>query len=96
MNKQVKGNDTAMNSEGSRQSIVQAGVTKAHGKLIEQLYTNMDRGNVSKRGLMDMVGDSATMSSRTFSPQTNITLRTIVKNAEALGCDVEIRLVPRD
>lgn len=82
--------------KGTRQDIVQAGVTKAHGKLIEQLYANMDKSNISKRGLMDMVGDSATMSSRTFSPQTNITLRTIVKNAEALGCDVEIRLVPRD
>ena len=43
-----------------------------------------------------MVGDAKTMSARTFNPTTNITLKTIVKNAEALDCDVHIELVPKD
>lgn len=79
----------------TQDAIVQSGIKKVHADFIDGLYNAMEIQNVSRSVLAGMTGDSTTMSARTFNPNTNITLRTIVKNAEALDCDVKLELCPR-
>lgn len=78
------------------EGIINRGVRNLHSELIDELYRVMRNQDISRTTLADMVGDAKTMSARTFNPTTNITLKTIVKNAEALDCDVHIELVPKD
>lgn len=72
------------------------GIKRAHSWLISELYRMLDKRDMTRAQLARAVGDSSTMSVRTFTPETNVTLRTMVRNAEALGCDVRITLVPKE
>lgn len=72
------------------------GIKKAHSGFISELYRMLDKRDMSRSQLAQIAGDSSTMSVRTFTPETNVTLRTMVRNANALECDVMITLVPKD
>ena len=72
------------------------GIKRAHSGLISELYRMLDKRDMTRSQLARVTGDSSTMSVRTFTPETNVTLRTMVRNAEALGCDVRITLVPKE
>lgn len=81
--------------EGTNE-VVERGVIRTHARLIDQLYQRLSVRNMSKQQLAESIGASAGQAVRVFSPRENLTLRTIVKNAEALDCDVDIILTPRD
>ena len=72
------------------------GIKRAQSGLISELYRMLDKRDMTRSQLARVTGDSSTMSVRTFTPETNVTLRTMVRNAEALGCDVRITLVPKE
>lgn len=82
--------------DAGRGDSTQDGVKRAHSGLISELYRMLDARGMSRAQLARSAGDSSTMSVRTFNPDTNVTLRTMVRNAEALGCDVRITLVPKE
>lgn len=75
---------------------VQRGIRHAHGAFISGMLERMDEVGASRSNVAAATGDSPTMSARAFNPRENITLRTMVRNAMALGCDVDVRLVKRD
>lgn len=71
-------------------------IRKAHASFIDQMYDRMDAVGCNRADIARTIQDSATMSVRAFSPQDNITLKTLVRNAMAVGCAVEIKLVPKE
>lgn len=75
---------------------IDAAVRATHESFIEQMQSKMDEDGIKRMGLADITGNSASMLSRTFTARDNITIKTMVRNAMAVGCDVEIRLVGRD
>lgn len=74
---------------------IRRGVRHAHGAFIREMMGRMDETGAKRGQVAAAIGDSPTMSARAFNLNENITLRTMVRNAMALGCDVDIKLVPR-
>lgn len=74
---------------------IRRGVRHAHGAFIREMMERMDETDTKRSQVAAAIGDSPTMSARAFNLNENITLRTMVRNAMALGCDVDIKLVPK-
>ena len=64
-------------------------------KLYEDILRVMEEQGVTRAELASRLSCSKAYVTKLFNDSTNVTLYTLVRIALALGCDVELSLVPR-
>jgi transcriptional regulator with XRE-family HTH domain len=64
-------------------------------EITEQIFEKMNAMGMSKSQLASKINASAPYITKLLRGKTNFTAESIVKVANALNCDVEVRLVPR-
>ncbi|MBN1446408.1 MAG: helix-turn-helix transcriptional regulator [Bacteroidetes bacterium] len=64
-------------------------------KLYEDILRVMEEQGVTRAELAKRLSCSKAYVSKLFNDSTNMTLHTLVRIALALGCDMELSLVPR-
>jgi transcriptional regulator with XRE-family HTH domain len=64
-------------------------------EITEQIVEKMNTMGMSKSELASKIDASAPYITKLLRGKTNFTAESIVKVADALNCDVEVRLVPR-
>lgn len=72
------------------------GIRYAHASFIEAMFERMDSCDMKQGDVSRLTGDAPTMAARAFNPNENITLKTMVRNAIALNCDLRVVLVPKE
>lgn len=70
----------------------QAGLLRL--KLFEDILSLMEAQGVTRAELASRLSCSKAYVTKLFNDSTNVTLHTLVRIALALGCDVELSLVP--
>jgi transcriptional regulator with XRE-family HTH domain len=71
----------------------QAGLLRL--KVYEDILRVMEEQGVTRAELANRLSCSKAYVTKLFNDSTNVTLHTLVRIALALGCDVELSLVPR-
>jgi len=64
-------------------------------EITEQIVTQMEADDISKSELAASIGASAPYITKVLKGETNFTAESLVKIADALKCDVQVKLVPR-
>ena len=62
----------------------------------DQILSRMQHLQLSRSGMAEKFGSSPAYVTKVLSGGTNFTLESMVKVADALDCDVEVHLTPRD
>ncbi|MBE0645515.1 MAG: helix-turn-helix transcriptional regulator [Bacteroidetes bacterium] len=70
----------------------QAGMLRL--KLYEDILHVMEEQGITRSELAARLSCSKAYVTKLFNDSTNVTLHTLVKISHALGCDVEVALVP--
>lgn len=69
---------------------------RVHRDLVRQVEERMGETGMNKNRLTKAMGAKVPMTYRFMDPEANLTLNTMVRAALALGCDIDVRLVPKD
>jgi transcriptional regulator with XRE-family HTH domain len=64
-------------------------------EITEQIVTQMEAEDISKSELASRIKVSAPYITKLLRGETNFTAESIVKIADALNCDVDVKLIPR-